>query len=280
MRVDAHHHFWDLAVRDQPWMDGAWADPLRRRFGPEDLAPLLAESGFDASVVVQTVSSEAETRGLLSLADSSPSLAGVVGWVDLTAADVVDRLSRFRDAVGGAFLAGIRHQVHDEADAAWLTRDDVVKGVAAVADAGLVYDLLVRAREMPAAVCIAQRLPECVFVLDHAGKPGIASGDWQPWAASVAELASLPNVVCKLSGLVTEADWVSWSVRDLHRYVDYLLGCFGPDRLMFGSDWPVCTLTAPYRAVVDAAGELVVGLSPAEQAMIFGGTAERVYRLA
>lgn len=174
---------------------------------------------------------------------------------------------------------GIRHQVQGEPDPRWLVRPDVTRGLSAVADAGLVYDLLVTPHQLPAAVEAAARLPELTFVLDHLGKPPIASGELEPWAGEIRRLAALPNTVCKLSGLVTEADWTSWSVADLVPYADTVLDAFGPGRLMFGSDWPVCLLASDYVEVIDVAESLVSAVSLAEDREVFGGTAIRTYGL-
>lgn len=206
-------------------------------------------------------------------------MAGVVGWTDLTAPDVAAELARLGQGKGGRWLRGIRHQVQGEPDPRWLCRDDVREGLAAVADAGLVYDLLVLPGQLPAAVETARELPQLAFVLDHCAKPPVASGELEPWAADLRALAALPNVSCKLSGLVTEADWAQWTVADLRPYAEVVLEAFGPERVMFGSDWPVCTLAASYADVVAAAEELTGRLSEPERFEVFGRTAHRVYGL-
>lgn len=278
--VDAHHHVWDLTVRDQDWITGDALAPIRRSFGVADLEPEADAVGVARTVVVQTVTVPEETPELLELAAGSGLVAGVVGWVDLTAPDVADRLGALRALPGGDALVGIRHQVQSEPDPDWLVTDDALRGLAAVADAGLVYDLVVVPHQLPAAVRAAERLPGLAFVLDHIGKPPIAAGGLEPWAADVRRLAARPNTSCKLSGMVTEADWDRWKPDDLRPYADTVLDAFGPDRLMFGSDWPVCTLAAGYREVFDTAQNLTSGLSEAERAAVFGGTATRVYGLA
>ncbi|WP_327654181.1 amidohydrolase family protein [Streptomyces sp. NBC_00483] len=271
--VDAHHHVWDLSVRDQDWITGPELAPIRRTFTLDDLAPDLRAAGVDATVLVQTVSVAEETPEFLALAERSDLVAGVVGWTDLTRPDVGDTLERLRGLPGGRHLVGIRHQVQGEPDPEWLLRPDVRRGLAAVADAGLVYDLLVLPHQLPACVKAVAEHPELTFVLDHLGKPPIASGELDPWRGDVRALAALPNTVCKLSGMVTEADWAGWTVEDLRPYADTVIDAFGPARVMFGSDWPVCTLAATYQQVVDTARELVGGADP----HIFGGTARRVY---
>ncbi|MFF4137103.1 amidohydrolase family protein [Streptomyces mirabilis] len=279
MRVDAHHHVWDLSVRDQDWITGPELRPLRRDFGVSDLAPQARAAGVDRTVLVQTITVPEETPEFLALAEQGELIAGVVGWTDLTRPDVADELARLRGLPGGRHLKGIRHQVQGEPDPEWLLRPDVRDGLAAVAEVGLVYDLVVLPHQLPACVRAAAGHPGLTFVLDHLGKPPIATGTLRPWATAVRALAALPNTVCKLSGMVTEADHATWTVDGLRPYADTVLDAFGPGRLMFGSDWPVCTLAASYGQVVDVAEELTGGLGAEERAEVFGGTATRVYRL-
>ena len=272
MIVDSHQHFWDPSRREYPWMGDELAE-IRRRFGPDDLRPLLEANGVDRTILVQTVSSLDETREFLQIAASNDFVAGVVGWVDLTAPEVGTQIAGLRDGAGGSRLAGIRHQVHDEPDPQWVLRDDVQRGIEAVGEAGLVYDLLVRKPELPAAVDTVRRHPEMRFVIDHAAKPRIAGGLMDlGWEEAMAPLADLPNVACKISGLVTEADWKRWTDEDLEPYVRRVLGWFGSERCMFGSDWPVCLLAASYERVVATMRALV-----GDDESVFGGTAARVY---
>jgi L-fuconolactonase len=278
MIVDAHHHFWDPGKAEYPWLTDELA-AIRRPFGPTDLEPLVRAAGIDATVLVQTRSSLDETVDFLSVAEDTPFVRGVVGWVDLTALSVDDTIAALREGRGGRHLAGIRHQAHDEPDPAWLVRDDVRRGIAAVGKAGLAYDVLVRSRELPAAVSLARRLPDVRFVVDHIAKPSIADGVIEPWASLLEPFRDLPNVTCKVSGMVTEADWSTWTAADLRPYVDRVVDVFGPERLMFGSDWPVCLLAAPYEEVLAAARELTGGLTDGEQAAVLGGNARVVYRL-
>ncbi|MBC6463328.1 amidohydrolase family protein [Actinomadura sp. HBU206391] len=277
--VDAHHHVWDLSVRDQDWITGEPLAPLRRDFSLDDLRPEAVAEGVTATVLVQTITVAGETPEFLALAAADDLVAGVVGWVDLTAPDVAEALAALRELPGGRYLAGIRHQVQGEPDPDWLCRPDVRRGLGAVAGAGLAYDLLTVPHQLPAAIRTAAALPELTFVVDHLSKPPIATGELEPWAGRMRELARLPNVVCKLSGMVTEADWARWRVLDLRPYADVVLDAFGPERLMFGSDWPVCLLAASYGRVVGAARELTAGLSAAERDAVFGGTAIRAYGL-
>jgi L-fuconolactonase len=272
MRIDAHHHVWDLAVRDQPWTAGF--PTLRRGFSFDELRPALERHRVDASVVVQTGPVFEETAELLAAGDSH-----VVGWVDLTGADVADRLAELLAAPGGRRLVGVRHQVQDEPNPGWLRRVDVRSGLAAVSDAGLAYDLLVRPPQLAAALDTVRSRPELRFVLDHAGKPPVASGMIEPWQRFVAELAAEPNVAVKLSGLVTEADPDGWTVEQLRPYADVVLEQFGADRTMFGSDWPVCLIAAGYDEVLYAAEQLTDALSASERVAVFGETARRWYRI-
>ncbi|WP_030904336.1 amidohydrolase family protein [Streptomyces sp. NRRL F-5126] len=277
--VDAHHHFWDLSVRDQAWINGPAMDPIRRDFGPADLEPETRAAGVTATVLVQTVHDARETPEFLALAQGSRLVAGVVGWTDLTHPAVADRIAALTEAPGGNRLVAIRHQVQAEPDPEWLLRPDVRRGLAAVAAAGLAYDLVLVPHQLPAAARAAALLPGLTFVLDHLGKPRIAAGQREPWARDVARLAEHANTACKLSGLVTEAAWDAWSTGDLRPYADTVIEAFGPDRLMFGSDWPVCTLAATYGEVLDAARSLVAGLGGAERAAVLAGTARRLYGL-
>lgn len=280
MRVDAHHHVWDLARREYHWLAHEELAPIRRTFTLDELAPLAAPHEIGRSVLVQTISGTDETAEFLGLAAGGGLVAGVVGWVDLTAPDVADGIAALRSGPGGESLVGIRHGVQSEPDPEWLVRPDVLRGLAAVADAGLVYDLLTLPPQLPAALRTVVDLPELRFVVDHLSKPPIASGELEPWETRIRAIAANENVACKLSGMVTEADPQRWSVADLRPYAEVVLDAFGPDRVMFGSDWPVCTLAASYERVVAAAEELTVGLSPAERDAVFGATARRVYRLA
>jgi L-fuconolactonase len=271
--VDAHQHFWDPARADYPWMTGAVA-PIRRRFMPDDLRPLLQRSGVDHTVVVQARSELDETRELLQLAAGTDFIAGVVGWVDLTAPDLADVIAELRRGAGGDKLVGVRHQVHDEADPRWLLRQDVLRGLRVVRDAELAYDLLLRPRELPAALKAVRTLGDLRFVIDHIAKPRIAAGARDPeWERGLEPFGRLNNVACKVSGMVTEADWRSWRLEDVAPYVEKVTRWFGEDRLIFGSDWPVCLLAASYEQVIESARQLLPNVGA------FGANAVRVYGL-
>jgi len=272
VKVDAHHHLWDVAAREHAWLDTSATAPIRKTFTVADLEAVARAVGIERTVLVQVLASVDETREFLAVAQSSPLIAGVVGWVDLTGPGVADQLAELPG------LVGIRHLVQGEPDPGWLNRPEVRRGLRAVAAAGLCFDLLTLPHQLPAAIDTVRALPELTFVLDHLSKPPIASGQLEPWASPLRELAAEPNVVAKLSGLVTEAG-PAWEPAALRPYVDVALEAFGPRRLMFGSDWPVCLLAADYAEWADAAAGLVAELSPAEREEIFGGTASRVYAL-
>jgi L-fuconolactonase len=267
MIVDAHQHFWDPARAEYPFLRDEAVLPLRRRFGPEDLEPLLHASGVTGTVLVQARGSLDETRTLLDIAATAPFVLGVVGWVDLTDEDVALVLA----GLGGK-LIGVRHQVHDEPDPAWLLRPDVQRGLAAVGASGLPFDLLVRTRELPAAIETARRHPDVRFVLDHVAKPPLRSGNLAPWADRVAALADLDNVTCKLSGLFTEAE----PGADLTSTLEQALRWFGPERCLFGSDWPVCLLATDYAGALELVRNAV---AEQDAEMVLAATAVRIYGL-
>lgn len=274
--VDAHHHVWDLAVRDQPWIAGPPMAAIRRSFGIGDLRPSAQQAGVNATVLVQTVTVAAETPELLTIAADDPLVAGVVGWTDLTSPEISDELARLAAGPGGRHLVGIRHQVQGEPDPDWLRRPDVIRGLRAVAAAGLCYDLVVLPHQLAAAEYAASEVPELTLILDHAGKPPIGSGELDPWRAAIRAFAARPNTACKLSGLVTEA--VPGAPLDAFTPVaDVIVEEFGPERIMFGSDWPVCLLARDYAGVVELAQLLTAGLSDAERTAVFSSTAVRLY---
>jgi L-fuconolactonase len=278
VRIDSHHHLWDLTARPQPWT--AELPTLQRSFRLADLAPHLEAAGIGGTVVVQCLDRMDESAELLALAAAAPQILGVVGWVDLTGLDVPAQVESLRAGVGGQLLVAVRHQVQGEPDTRWLCRADVRRGLAELAETGLVFDLLVRADQLPATVETVRDIPYLQFVLEHAGKPQITEGATEPWASSIRELAALDNVAVKLSGLVTEADWQAWTVAELEPFADALLEAFGPDRTMFGSDWPVCTLAATYADVADTARQLTARWTGTASAQFWGGNAARIYGLA
>jgi L-fuconolactonase len=271
--LDSHQHFWNLADYDQPWLRRPGNEPLLRDFSEDDLRPMAAAAGVRATVVVQTVIGPGETADLLARAAASDLVAGVVGWVDLQADDVADALAALQERPDGRYLRGIRHPVLAEPDPGWLHRPSVHAGLAAVGVAGLCYDIVVAQEVLPAAADAVDACAGVTFVLDHLGNPEIADRPDEIWAAAIRRLAEHPNVFCKLSGILGEPESA------IRPYYATVLDAFGPDRLMFGSDWPPCTLSASYGAVVAGALALIAGLSPSEQAAVLAGTARRAYRL-
>jgi L-fuconolactonase len=277
--VDSHQHVWDVSQHPQPWLDSHPAlAPLRRRFSITDLAPLAATAGVGATVVVQTLTDPVETPELLALAASRPLVRAVVGWADLTAPDVADTLARLRSLPGGQYLAGIRHPLLTEPDPGWLSRADVQRGMAALAAADLCFDVVPQPGQLPSLVSQVAGLPGVTLVLDHLGNVEIGERIDPDWAKALAAFAALPTTVCKLSGILAEAG-PERPGADLRPYVDLALECFGPGRLMFGSDWPVCTLSASYGDVVATALSLTSSLSEPEQAAVLAATARAVYRI-
>jgi len=280
--VDAHHHVWDLSVRDQPWLDQPELAPLRRNFTLSDLEPEAAAQGVTSTVLVQTVTEPDETPEMLALAAGSDLIAGVVGWVDLEAPGAADAIGALRELPGGDLLVGIRHPVLAEPDPDWLSRPAVLRGLAGVASAGLVYDVVATPRQLRAAVVAAAATPQLTFVLDHLGNPEVSAEVDESWAGTLRTFAALPNTVAKLSGFLGEPASVtnaSGQTAHIRPYYEIALAGFGPQRLMFGSDWPVSTLTAGYAGVHAAARSLTADLSAAEKTAIFRGTAQRTYRL-
>jgi L-fuconolactonase len=274
--VDAHHHVWDLAVRDQPWIAGPPMAPIRRSFCVDDLRPSAHAAGVTATVLVQTVTVAAETPEMLAIAAADPLVAGVVGWTDLTSPAISHELARLAAAPGGRHLVGIRHQVQSEPDRDWLRRPDVIRGLRAVAAAGLRYDLVVLPHQLAAATYAATEVPGLTLILDHAGKPPIGSGEIAAWRAAIRAFAARPNNACKLSGLVTEAPSGA-TPGAFSPVADVIFEAFGAHRVMFGSDWPVCLLARDYAGVVQLAQLLAASLSDAERSAVFCSTAVRLY---
>ena len=274
MRVDAHQHFWRYDPQRDKWIDDNMS-VLKRDFLPDEFGRELAANQMDASILVQVDQSEAETHFLLELADAHPSIAGVVGWVDLRSFAVTERLEYFSQFEK---LRGFRHIVQAEPDD-FLVQPEFVSGVTALGPFGYTYDLLVYPRQLPAAIRLVEKLPQQAFVLDHIAKPDIKSGLLHPWREHIFALAQNSNVFCKLSGLVTEADWENWKPEDFNPYLDVMFESFGPERLMFGSDWPVCLLAANYGQVKSLIADYVRRNAPDHEDAIFGENALRCYGL-
>jgi len=274
MRIDAHQHFWRHdPVRDS-WITDEMA-LLRRDFLPEELETLLVANGMDGSIAVQADPSENETRFLLEIAERHPAVLGVVGWVDLLAPDLSERLEHFSRS---EHFRGVRHIAQAEPDD-FLEREDVVRGIGLLHGFNLTYDILVYPRQLVATLSLVERLPDQPFVVDHMAKPLIRDGVMDPWAARMRELASHPNVWCKVSGLVTEADWAMCRPVDFRPYLDMVFDAFGPERLMFGSDWPVCLLATEYGQVVELIEAYTRHLSASERGAVFGRNAASFYGL-
>jgi L-fuconolactonase len=275
MRVDAHQHFWRYSNEEFGWINDAMA-AIRRDFLPGDLLPLLDQSSVDATVAVQARQSIEEMRWLLELADEQEWIAGVVGWVPLADPRVDLILEELSE---NAKLKGVRHVLQGEPNE-YMARQDFNAGVALLRRFSLSYDVLVLEHQLPAAIQFVDRHPRQPFVLDHVAKPRIAARELEPWAKNIREMARRPHVVCKLSGMVTEADFNQWSVEDLKPYMDTVLEAFGPERLLFGSDWPVCTVASSYARWVSVVEEFLSKLSAHEQKLIFGRNAVSAYRLS
>jgi L-fuconolactonase len=272
MRIDAHHHVWTLARGDYGWLTPDLA-PIHRDFTLTDLAPHLSAAAIEGTILVQAAPTEAETLFLLGTAENAALVRGVVGWTDFDAADGVARI----DALAGRrLLVGLRPMVQDISDDDWLLRPGLAVLLTAMAGHDLVFDALVLPRHLPRLLRVIDRHPNLQFVLDHFGKPRLATGDIADWQRNVALLAERPNIVCKLSGLATEAA-KDWHVADLHRAVDHVRACFGPQRMLWGSDWPVVNLAGGYAKWFTAAETLLADLSPDERAAIFGGNAAQIY---
>jgi L-fucono-1,5-lactonase len=273
MHLDSHVHFWQYTPADYAWIDDQMT-PLRRDFMPEDALGVMRPAGIDACVAVQVRQTLDETRWMLRLADQHAFISGVVGWVDVRSDDLDAQIQ----SVSHPKLVGVRHIVQAEPDD-FLLDERFRRGVERLGRHRLAYDILIYARQMSAAIEFASRLPEIRLVLDHLGKPDIKWDGFDSWRRDLDRVAAIPNVCAKLSGLVTEADWNRWTIEDLHRYVNAAIDAFGPERLMFGSDWPVCTLAADYRTVVDIIRTAIDERRQSEQDSIFGGTARRFWRL-
>jgi L-fuconolactonase len=270
-KIDAHQHFWRYQPARDQWITEKMA-VLRRDYLPEHLRPELQASGIDATVAIQVDQSESETHFLLALADANPEIAGVVGWVDLCDENIRERLeyfSQFRR------LRGFRHVAQSEPDDRFLIRDDFLRGIGNLQEYGFTYDILIYPKQLAAAAELVARFPKQRFVIDHLGKPLIRTGEIEPWAGFIRQIARNENTYCKLSGLVTEADWMHWKTSDFRKYLDVVFEAFGTERLMFGSDWPVCLLAGSYAQVT----QLIADYAAPHHDKLFGLNAARFYGL-
>lgn len=274
MKIDSHQHYWHYNSTDYGWM-GEEMGAIRRDFLPADFLPELKSIAFDGSIAVQARQSAEETRWLLELADQYPHILGVVGWVDLRAEDVRQQLSDF---AAHPRAVGVRHVIHDEPDVDFMLQPAFVRGVQQLVDFGLAYDLLLFQKHLPNALKLVQSCSsQQIFVLDHIGKPVFNGVAYLKWREGIRQLALNQNVYCKLSGMVTEVDWQHWEASDFEVYLQLLLDKFGADRLMIGSDWPVCLVAGSYSKVMQVVQDFIAQLSPDEQSAILGGNAARAY---
>ena len=279
MKIDSHHHVWDLTVRPQDWIKGDAMNALLRNYSLDDLRGTAAAAGVTHTVLVQTIDTFDETPELLSLAKHDALAIGVVGWLDMESPFAEEKLESYLGHPGGSYLVSIRDLAQYKSDPNWLMRPDVVANVNMLGKHNLSYDLLTLPPQLQAAIELVKMCPDVSFVLDHISKPSIAKGEVEPWARRIRELALSPNVVVKVSGMVTEANWHAWKPSDFQPYLDVLLEAFGPKRLMFGSDWPVCLVAGTYADIVGLAESLTAVLSPTEKEEFWSGTAKRTYRL-
>jgi L-fuconolactonase len=275
MRIDAHQHFWIYNAREYVWIDDSMRT-IRRNFLPKDLKPELDREEFDGSILVQTRQTLEETRWLLDLAAQEPTILGVVGWADLCSPEVHAQL---KTIAGNPKLVGVRHIVQAEPDEKFLLREDFLRGISMLEQFNLAYDLLIYTQHLPVAAEFVKRFPRQRFVLDHMAKPPIKSGDIKSWADGIRRLAAFSNVFCKLSGLVTEADRQHWMPEQITPYVDVAFEAFGLDRLMIGSDWPVCLVAASYRQVIGIVTNYLECCSPEARQAVMGGNAQRFWRI-
>lgn len=275
MKIDTHQHFWKYSKEQYPWI-GEGMEVLAQDRLPADLKPLLEANGVEGTVAVQARQVVEETEVLLAMAEDYDFIRGVVGWVDLISPNVEAQLEQFKDRKK---MVGVRHVVQDEPDARFVFREDFIRGIAKLKAYDLVYDILIFPHQLPAAIELVRRFPDQVFILDHIAKPNIKDEQISPWDSDIKKLASFENVSCKLSGMVTEADWHNWAVEDFRPYMEVVLEAFGAERLTIGSDWPVCTLAGQYGSVVSIAADFIAQLSDNEQKAIWERNPERIYGL-
>ena len=280
MRIDSHHHLWDLAISPRPWLAGEMLAGISRTFSMKDFYAERASAQIDQSILVQTISEYDEMKEFFAVAAEHESVAGVVAWIDMSNTDCFQQLEKYLDLPGADRLVGIRDGAQGRADAKWLAGDQIAVNARKLAEKDLTFDLLVDPSNLAASTQLVSRCPDTTFVLDHIGKPNIAKGDQSElaaWSHSINELAKNKNVSCKISGMVTEADWKAWEEKDFKRYFDVVLNAFGADRIMYGSDWPVCKLAATYEQVAQLAEYLIQDLSPSEKEKFWALNAKKAY---
>lgn len=274
MTLDSHQHFWRYEPKQYPWI--LPGTQLQRDWLPEDLKPHLSTAGVDGCIAVQARQSLEESRWLIELAASNPFIKAVVGWVDLRSAHVTEQL---KELAYHSVLRGVRHVVQDEPDDAFMVSPEFQRGISRLLDFDLVYDILIYPHQLSAAIELVRRNPHQRFVIDHAAKPPIKTRALSPWREHMRQISAYPNVCCKISGMVTEADWDSWNLSDIQPYLDLVFDAFGPSRIMYGSDWPVCLLAASYGRQINLVLDYTARFSVEERDAIFGGNAQRFYGL-
>ena len=280
MKIDAHHHLWDLSIRPQEWMVGEGMDPVRRNFDADDLRSAISGTGIDRTILVHATTTHAETYELLALAEIDPTIVGVVGWLQIDSPNAIAECEKYLQAPGASYLKGIRDVAQDLPDPNYLAKPQSIATVKQLGKMGLTYDILTKTPELHAAIELVRVCPDTHFVLDHISKPYIAKEEMEPWRSLITELASFENVSCKISGMVTEAQWNSWKTEDFTPYVDHIIKSFSPKRLMFGSDWPVALLAAStYSDVVQLAEAVTNQFSATERQLFWGENAKFSYKI-
>jgi L-fuconolactonase len=280
MRIDSHHHLWDLSIRPQDWMTGDNMDSVRRNFDVIDLKKAIAGTGIERTILVHATTTHAETYELLEIAQANPTIIAVVGWLQIDSADAINECEKYLQAPGGNYLKGIRDVAQDLPDSNYLAKPQSIATVKQLGKMGLSYDILTKTPELRAAIELVRACPDVRFILDHISKPYIARQEFEPWKSLITELSTFENVSCKISGMVTEANWNIWKVSDYKPYVDHIIESFTPQRLMFGSDWPVALLAAQsYADVVQLASDLTSGFSATENERFWNSTATEKYQI-
>ena len=282
MRIDSHHHLWDLAISPRPWLAGEMLAGISRTFSMKDFYAERASAQIDQSILVQTISEYDEMKEFFAVAAEHESVVGVVAWIDMSSTDCFQQLEKYLDLPEAERLVGIRDGAQGRADAQWLAGDQIAVNARKLAEKDLAFDLLVDPSNLAASTQLVSHCPDTTFVLDHIGKPNIAKGDQSElaaWSHSINKLAKNKNVSCKISGMVTEADWKAWEEKDFKRYFEVVLNAFGADRIMYGSDWPVCKLAATYEQVAQLAEYLTQDLSSSEKEKFWALNAKKAYRI-
>ncbi|MFN8257407.1 MAG: amidohydrolase family protein [Bacteroidales bacterium] len=273
MKIDAHQHFWKYNEKEFGWMDHKM-ESLKRNFLPADLQPELLNAGFEGTIAVQARQNLDETRWLLNLSSQNQFIKGVVGWVDLRSDQLAGQLREF---ASNPKLVGVRHVIHDEPDDDFMLQPEFLKGIGLLKDFNLTYDILIFPKHLKNTIKFVQKFPDQLFILDHMAKPFVHDKKLSPWKEEITELAKYPNVYCKISGMVTEADWHNWKEEDFKPYLDVVVKSFGMNRLMVGSDWPVCTVAGSYKKVMDIVKNYFSRFPEQEQAHVFGMNAKNLY---